>query len=230
MTIVIGGQYFSWNEGLKAGFWLYFGAVMITGSGYLCLVLCLSEITSALPFSGKQLNIIWLNKYIVFKDKYLHSVIGGAYGFVRMAIGPYPGFLTGCCEILQSLLYLTSSLLPFGNAFHQIFLHGHRYEPTYWAIFLISSIPVIVAGGKVFWTVNNFLGIFSLGVVLLFIFSTCGTADFYKNAYSVTYEHTENTENAAFRFMKALPVASWFFIGVEMLTMAGGEAITVSFC
>jgi ethanolamine permease len=54
LTIVIGGQYFSWNVGLVGGFWEYFLSTVLTGVAYLALVLCLSEMTSALPFSGMK--------------------------------------------------------------------------------------------------------------------------------------------------------------------------------
>jgi len=54
LTIVIGGQYFSWNTGLDGGFWEYFLSMILTGFAYLALVLCLSEMTSALPFSGNS--------------------------------------------------------------------------------------------------------------------------------------------------------------------------------
>lgn len=53
ITIVIGGQMFSWNDGLQAGFWACFLSLLLMALGYSCLVLCLSELTSALPFSGK---------------------------------------------------------------------------------------------------------------------------------------------------------------------------------
>lgn len=52
ITIVIGGQLFSWNVGLVAGFWEYFFSFALTAFAYLNLVLCLGEMTSALPFSG----------------------------------------------------------------------------------------------------------------------------------------------------------------------------------
>jgi len=52
ISVVIGGQYFSWNFGLAAGFGSYFIAAMIIGFGYLALSLALSEISSGLPFGG----------------------------------------------------------------------------------------------------------------------------------------------------------------------------------
>lgn len=53
----IGGHYFSWNDGLRAGFWNFFGALIITGTAYICLILCISEMTATLPFSGTHDSI-----------------------------------------------------------------------------------------------------------------------------------------------------------------------------
>jgi len=49
---VIGGQFISWNKGLAGGFWEYFLSTFLISFNYLCLNLCLAEMTSALPFSG----------------------------------------------------------------------------------------------------------------------------------------------------------------------------------
>jgi hypothetical protein len=51
--VVLGDFSFGWNIGLDKGFWENFGGLLITSSGYLCLVFCLGEIMSAIPFSGK---------------------------------------------------------------------------------------------------------------------------------------------------------------------------------
>lgn len=54
ITIVIGGQYFNWNKGLTAGFGSYAIATFLIGTAYICLCLCTSELSSALPFAGKR--------------------------------------------------------------------------------------------------------------------------------------------------------------------------------
>ena len=57
ITVVIGGQYFSWNNGLVAGFGSCCIAFALIGSAYLCLVLCIAEITSGLPFEGGKRRV-----------------------------------------------------------------------------------------------------------------------------------------------------------------------------
>ena len=52
ITIVIGGQYFSWNAGLTAGMYCYFIAYLLISTGYITLCFCTAEIAGALPFAG----------------------------------------------------------------------------------------------------------------------------------------------------------------------------------
>ncbi len=53
ISTLICGVLFSWNEGLTHGFWEYFAVLLATLVAYWCLILCLSEMSSALPFNGK---------------------------------------------------------------------------------------------------------------------------------------------------------------------------------
>lgn len=52
ISIVIGGQYIGWNETLQAGFGSTLIAVTLIASAYVCLVCCMAELSSAIPFGG----------------------------------------------------------------------------------------------------------------------------------------------------------------------------------
>ena len=67
---MIGGDYFSFNAGLAAGFGSYMIANILIGLAYIFLCTNNAEITSALPFAG------------------------GAYGLARLSFGIVLGF---CC-------------------------------------------------------------------------------------------------------------------------------------
>lgn len=56
LTTAIGGHYFAWNAGLSAGFGSFFIALFLMATAYLCVVLCIAELSSALPFAGTFLN------------------------------------------------------------------------------------------------------------------------------------------------------------------------------
>ena len=49
---MVGGQYFAWGKGFEAGFVGFLIAVLFVSFGYICLCLCIAEMTSILPFSG----------------------------------------------------------------------------------------------------------------------------------------------------------------------------------
>ena len=52
ISIVIGGQYIGWNEILQAGFGSALISTVLITSGYICLILCMAEMSSAIPFGG----------------------------------------------------------------------------------------------------------------------------------------------------------------------------------
>lgn len=197
LTIVIGGQYFSWNAGLAAGFWNCFGAVMITGTGYLCLCTCLAEMVSALPFSG------------------------GAYGFVRMSVGPFLGFLAGCCESIQMILYVASSVIPLGEMLTSIFGTSVWIEPIWWIIFYITSLAINLFGASVFWRFNRFIGITSLALILLYIIISIPNARF--TDYAINGNDVPQSEMKPVNFFEYLPQATWLFIGVEMIPLTSTD-------
>lgn len=55
ITIVIGGQYFGWNSILPFGAGIGAMAACVITIGYICLVYCVAELSSGLPFAGKVL-------------------------------------------------------------------------------------------------------------------------------------------------------------------------------
>lgn len=58
MATSIGGHFLSWNVGLSAGFGSYFVATIVIASGYVCLLCCLAELSSAIPFAGAYCFIL----------------------------------------------------------------------------------------------------------------------------------------------------------------------------
>lgn len=52
LTTAIGGHYFAWNAGLSIGFGGFLIALFLISSAYYSLVLCIAELSSALPFAG----------------------------------------------------------------------------------------------------------------------------------------------------------------------------------
>lgn len=92
-AMILGNRGALWNTGLVYGNSSLLLNLLYGGSGFLCLNLCMGEMSSALPFSG------------------------GIFGFVRATLGPFLGFLVACCEIVYCIttIVLRVQRLPMGN-------------------------------------------------------------------------------------------------------------------
>lgn len=54
LTTAIGGHYFAWNNGLTIGFGGFAVVLLLVSTAFYCLVLCVAELSSALPFAGNN--------------------------------------------------------------------------------------------------------------------------------------------------------------------------------
>ncbi len=66
IMVVIGGQYFGWNEALQMGFGSFIIAAVLISFGYLTLSLSFSELTSCVPFGGTLHILLMLFGYFIF--------------------------------------------------------------------------------------------------------------------------------------------------------------------
>lgn len=153
--------------------------------------------------------------------------LGGLYGLARVALSPYIGFLVGSCELIQNILYVGSSVIPFGWMLTEVFGTDKSIEPVWWVLFLISSCFINVSGGKIFWYFNRFAGVLCLILIILFIISALvNSTDFY--SYALDNVKIENYTFKAKSLFQRMPLATWFFIGVELIPFASSESPNVS--
>ncbi|GLE02805.1 hypothetical protein PINS_up011669 [Pythium insidiosum] len=195
LTIVIGGQYFSWNAGISAGLYTFLFCFTLIGSAYVVLCCCTSEITGALPFAG------------------------GAYGLARCTLGFYPAFLIGCCEALEYMMYVSTSVISLADMIVQIQPDLNRFRPLLWALFFVTALFFHLKSERVFWVFNLVIGSVSLGIVLLFCFGSLPYVSFAKYAADAHMDFI----GGAHGFMRVLPLACWFFVGVESLNLASDQ-------
>jgi len=193
ITVVIGGQYFSWNAGYSAGFGSYLIGTILIGSAYLCLCLCTSELTSALPFAG------------------------GAYGLARCTLGFYAGFLVGICETIEYISYVASSTISLAQLISSVFTSAAGYEPVIGLGFYVSALLIYIHGGKFFWFFNVAAALLSLLLLLIFCFGSLPYVDFQRNAVT---QNGQYFVGGMSEFLRVLPISAWFFVGVEALNMS----------
>jgi amino acid transporter len=146
----LGTQNNGWTFGLTAGFWMLFFQIVFVGTGYICLCLCMAEMSSALPFSG------------------------GIFGFVRASTGPFCGYLVACTELLLNTVYVALMVAPIAKLPFFLGLMEEAREPV--VIFAIYCFLLMICclGGKPFWTMNALLGISSLVILLIYLLGTTG--------------------------------------------------------
>lgn len=210
ITTVIGGQYFSFNAGFSAGFGSFAIATFLMGTAYVCLIACTSEMASALPFAG------------------------GAYGLARCTLGFYPGYVVGCSECLEYIIYVAVSTIFIGQMLTIFCRTPSNLEPLWWLLFYLTALGIQIKGGSFFWHVNLFLTLISLGILLIYIFGSLAYVDI--NKYSIPsavnnsqlFNYTDYNGNGGndistifigggSAFMFVFPLAAWFYVGVETL-------------
>ncbi|CAK4195260.1 unnamed protein product [Aphanomyces euteiches] len=188
IVVVIGGQYFSWNVGLEAGTLSYGIALGLMALAYLCLVLSMAEMTGMMPFAG------------------------GAYGLSRCTLGFYMGFILGCCEAMEYIIYVTCSFLQMGRMIAKQWPQLVDYQFALWIASYALACVVIGRGGTFFWWWNRALAIVSIGLVVIFCLGSLAYVDLNQpgqSDYAVVGGFVE--------FMKSSPISAWFFIGIESL-------------
>ena len=197
ISIVVGGEYFSWNFGLSAGVGTYGIACLMIGIGYITLICNIAEITSAVPFTG------------------------GSYGLARCALGNYWGFLIGCSETVEYIFYVATATIFFEIMLQIIFPDVQHYPPVTWLIIYIFCVLVHIFGGRYFWWFNRFLGVIIMLILFMFVFGSLKYVDFLQYAAwpSTTDEPVANPwfVGDINEFMRVYPLAAWFFVGIESL-------------
>ena len=200
ITIVIGGQYFAWNVGLEAGFGSFALATFFIGTAYICLIMCVSEISSGLPFAG------------------------GAYGLARCSLGFYPGYLIGCCEALEYIVYVATSALSLGTMICSVFNLDLSYQPLIWFLFYASALVIQITGGHLFWRSTIVLALVSIGIVFVYCFGCLKNVNFDRyaryNDEGPISSYDNLFQGGMSTFMLVMPLAAWFYVGVESLAFS----------
>eukprot|EP01031_Cornospumella_fuschlensis_P034906 gene34906-42272_t len=196
ITIVIGGQLISWNAVLEQGYGQTFiASILVMGTGYFTLILCIAEMTSILPFAG------------------------GSYGFTRAILGPATGYFVAVSESLEYIVYVASAAASFGDLCVYLFDHTDDVAyPLYFVLLYCITVPFHVYGGHPFWVVSTILGALALFFIVLYCLANIPDADIMNKAdyHPVDFTNGKN-------FMKYLNVTAWWYIGVEAMTLGNNN-------
>ena len=206
ITIVIGGQYFSWNAGLSAGFGSYLISTVLMGIAYICLCFCNAEISSALPFAG------------------------GAYGISRVTLGLYAGFIVGILEACEYIAYVASSALVLSELLCLTTMTSLTMAPVYSLVFFIVAVCIQIGGGRWFWWSSSILAVMSISILLIY---NLGSLKWTNIAYTSSPSTTGGDDYSYFiggvkSFIKVTPLAAWWYVGIEALNLGSPFVANVS--
>lgn len=202
ITTAIGGQYFFWNSGLSCGFGSYLFAFLLVGCAYWTMCFSICETASALPFAG------------------------GAYGLARCTLGYYFGFLVGCCETFQYVIYVSAAVLFLGSTLQP---PSSQLQPLIWLLFYIPPLITHIWGGHLFWRVNFVIAILSLSLILLYCFGVVSHLNFWKytigDGTGASHAAEDWFVGGFLNFWKQMPSASSFFLGIQCVSLASESTV-----
>jgi amino acid transporter len=171
--------------GLVAGFGSFLVVTFLVGTAYICLCCCNAEVTSSLPFAG------------------------GAYGMGRVTLGLYSGFIIGCIEIAEYIVYVAETSIVLAQMIDKIANISDDYVLLWSFLFLVFACWIQVQGGKLFWRSNTFLAIVSIVILLIYNF---GSLNYNVNIVNISLPMvTGDTEKSYFiggfsKFLTVIPL------------------------
>ncbi|KAJ1429280.1 amino acid/polyamine transporter I [Ochromonadaceae sp. CCMP2298] len=194
MSFVLGDVMVTWTAGLTSGFGAYLVAKFTIGTAFICLTLCQAEMTSMLPFSG------------------------GSYGFARVTLGPFVGFIVGYMEALSNFMFTVEVAEHFGYLVQRIMGSTSQLRPVYWLFFYVPAVSLLLSGSKYFYPVTAGLSVFSLAVIAAYLLGTSPDTNFMK--YVVNIDGSQIYPGGVESFIRLLPLCSQLWLGVQSVTLA----------
>ena len=204
VAAVISGDFFGWNYGLATGgFGGLLVATVLMAIMYICMVLCIAELSTALPFAG------------------------GFYAFTRNALGPGMAFVNTVTDIIEYVV--TPAVVVISIAAYAdniVDLPNWIWWLGFYAVFLAINIW----GTKLSFQVSLIAAILSIGVLVFFylsaVFSGAWSPDLLNNVPVDTTRAGASTflPLGWFGVLASFPFAIWFYLAIEQLPLAAEES------
>lgn len=200
--VVISGEYFGWNFGLAAGgFWGLTIATALMATMYVCMVFCISELTSALPHAG------------------------GFYSFTRSAFGPLGGFICGVTDTIEYVLTVSVTVVAVAGYLQPLVpaVPLSVWWVACYAVFLaINILGVELTLRSQLWLTLLaivVLGVFGVGVLQSGTFHSAALFNVAPNPG----QSAHGLPKGVFGIFAAFPFAIWWYLAIESLPLAAEE-------
>ena len=204
VAAVISGDFFGWNYGLATGgFGGLLVATVLMAIMYVCMVLCIAELSTALPFAG------------------------GFYAFTRNAMGPGMAFVNTVTDIVEYVVTPAVVVISIA-AYADNIVDLPNW--IWWIGFYAVFVAINVWGTKLSFRVSFVAAILSMAVLVFFylaaIFSGAWSPDLLNN---VPVDATRAGASTFLPFgwfgvLASFPFAIWFYLAIEQLPLAAEES------
>lgn len=144
--------------------------------------------------------------------------LGGMFGFVRVAVGPYFGFMVGCCDVLQYLLLAAISAYTLGKLLTFITDGSSQMEPLYWLLLYFPSVCVQISGGNSLWITVCATSTIVFLILALYGCSTITQMNFPANVLR-NDPNSGGSTNVVSDFFRFLPPVNGFFVGISAVML-----------
>lgn len=205
VSYVISGDFSGWNGGLaQGGFGGLLIAFVIIAVMYFCMVLGMSELSSALPAAG------------------------GGYTFARTALGPWGGFATGAAILIEYTIAPAAIATFIGAYVESLQLFGITDGwPVYLVVFALFIAIHLIGVGEALKTMFVITVVAVIGLIV-FAVTAIGLFD-PANLIDIPVDSSAAGASSFLPFgalgiWSALPFAIWFFLAVEGVPLAAEEA------
>ena len=142
-----------------------------------------------------------------------------------MTLGPFPGFLVGCLEVLANWVFVAETVELFGDMVHHMVGGGYELQPLWWLFYYIPAVCVLMSGAKYFWPVCTFFAVLSLLLVLVFVLGSAKEMDTHKY---VVEEDNRFFPDGISSFFVILPLTAHQWLGLQAVSLACEDTKDVS--
>ncbi|KAJ3258660.1 hypothetical protein HK103_003449 [Boothiomyces macroporosus] len=194
IATVISGEYSAWNMGLVNGWGSLFSAAIIANLYYWCLLLCLAELSTAMPFSGGQLT------------------------FVAATMGNVFAYIVGFTVFMQFLLLYSQTALVVGD-FYMTLAGLTNQQMEYYQYFVnlivILFCSAIATDLKLFCRVV--WGLTAISIIMIVVVLILMIPKFHLGAFQMNlgFDNGPFLNNGITGIFQSIPYAIWLFIGIE---------------
>lgn len=213
---VISGDFFGWNFGLAAG---GFGGLLVAtvfiAIMYVCMVLAIAEMSTALPTAG------------------------GFYGFTRNAFGPGMAYFNSVTDMVEYVITPAVVVVGIsGYANELIDLSGifgaSGANIVWWLIFYGLFLAINIWGTELSLKVALVTAVASLAILAIFYVGALVSGAFDASLLNNVPVNDARAGSSTFLpegwygIFAALPFAIWFYLAIEQLPLASEESHDVA--